>query len=192
MAGLDGYEVDHFSDEAAIKGPTILLNLGVPLEEALRNERDDAGRGSASGYRTERYGEATPHNMPGMRRLDTGALVALRKAPTPPRLIDLSVTLPQMLPTALHFVAGGLASADPALDAAFDLRFRNMLAAAAPDKSAPLVFYCAGAASWHSVNASQRAVKAGYTNVMFYRGGILAWPAASLPTMVKLPVAVIR
>jgi PQQ-dependent catabolism-associated CXXCW motif protein len=43
------------------------------------------------------------------------------------------------------------------------------------DKAKPIVFYCRSSSCWHSYNASLRAVEAGYTNVLWYRGGIDAW-----------------
>lgn len=46
----------------------------------------------------------------------------------------------------------------------------------------PLVFYCASAECWMSYNAALRAIKLGYRNVLWYRGGIEAWKAAGLPT----------
>ncbi len=36
---------------------------------------------------------------------------------------------------------------------------------------------------WVSYNAALRAINAGYTNVLWYRGGIEAWKAAGLPTL---------
>ncbi len=101
-------------------------------------------------------------------------------------------TVPAMLPSALHFMSGGLAFADEKTDAAFDQRFRDMLNLAVPDKATPVVFYCMGSQSWHSANAAMRALRAGYTNVLWYRGGIQAWQAAGLPTTGKVAVAVIH
>lgn len=46
----------------------------------------------------------------------------------------------------------------------------------------PLVFYCQSTYCWLSYNACLRAIKLGYTNVMWYRGGIEAWEKAGLPT----------
>ena len=43
------------------------------------------------------------------------------------------------------------------------------------DKGKPIVFYCRSSSCWHSYNASLRAVAEGYTNVLWYRGGIDAW-----------------
>lgn len=49
-------------------------------------------------------------------------------------------------------------------------------------KNAPLVFYCASVQCWMSYNAALRAINSGFSNVMWYRGGLEAWKAAGLPT----------
>src|SRR5690606_7269363 len=50
------------------------------------------------------------------------------------------------------------------------------------NKQVPLVFYCQNAHCWLSYNAALRAIKMGYTQVLWYRGGIEAWQQAGLPT----------
>ena len=42
--------------------------------------------------------------------------------------------------------------------------------------------YCQGTYCWMSYNAALRAINLGYTNVLWYRGGIEAWKQAGLPT----------
>jgi len=49
-------------------------------------------------------------------------------------------------------------------------------------KNRALVFYCASVQCWMSYNAALRAINSGYSNVLWYRGGIEAWKAAGLPT----------
>lgn len=49
------------------------------------------------------------------------------------------------------------------------------------DKSASFIFYCNGAECWKSYKACKAAVKAGYTNVYWMRGGIPEWKAKGLP-----------
>ena len=49
-------------------------------------------------------------------------------------------------------------------------------------KDVPLVFYCLSTQCWMSYNGALRAINAGYTNVLWYRGGIEAWKSAGLPT----------
>ena len=52
----------------------------------------------------------------------------------------------------------------------------------AGNKSKPVVMYCLNPHCWMSYNAALRAINMGYTNVLWYRGGIDAWKAAGLPT----------
>ena len=49
-------------------------------------------------------------------------------------------------------------------------------------KDRPMVFYCQSVQCWMSYNAALRATRLGYTNVLWYRGGIEAWQQAGLPT----------
>ena len=49
------------------------------------------------------------------------------------------------------------------------------------DMSKMLVFYCGGPQCWGSYNASLRAIRMGYRNVHWYRGGLQAWQEAGLP-----------
>lgn len=49
------------------------------------------------------------------------------------------------------------------------------------NKAMPLVVYCQSTHCWMSYNAALRAINMGYTNVLWYRGGIEAWQAAGLP-----------
>jgi rhodanese-related sulfurtransferase len=49
------------------------------------------------------------------------------------------------------------------------------------DKGAPLVFYCNAGECWKSYKASAAAVKAGYTKVHWFRGGMPEWKAKGYP-----------
>lgn len=51
----------------------------------------------------------------------------------------------------------------------------------------PLVFYCASSHYWMSYNAALRAIRLGYANVLWYRGGLEAWQAAGQPTQRSVP-----
>ncbi len=46
----------------------------------------------------------------------------------------------------------------------------------------PVVLYCLSSHCWMSCNAALRAIRLGYRNVLWYRGGIEAWQAAGQPT----------
>ena len=46
------------------------------------------------------------------------------------------------------------------------------------DKSTPVVIYCNGPECWKSFKEVTAAVKAGYTHLYWFRGGLPAWKAA--------------
>ncbi len=50
------------------------------------------------------------------------------------------------------------------------------------NKQVPVLFYCQSPQCWMSYNAALRAINMGYTQVLWYRGGIEAWKKAGLPT----------
>jgi len=53
------------------------------------------------------------------------------------------------------------------------------------NKATPLVLYCQNPQCWMSYNAALRAINMGYTQVLWYRGGIEAWQMAGLQTFAK-------
>lgn len=50
------------------------------------------------------------------------------------------------------------------------------------DKAAPIVFFCNAGECWKSYKASVAAMKAGYTKINWFRGGMPEWLKAGLPT----------
>lgn len=50
-----------------------------------------------------------------------------------------------------------------------------------PNKSDRILFYSHGTTGWKSYWAAVRAVEAGYTNVMWMRGGFAEWSANEFP-----------
>lgn len=66
------------------------------------------------------------------------------------------------------------ANFDPALDS-FDL---SRLPA---DKNTPMIMYCNAGECWKSYKSAKTAVKAGYKNVYWLRGGIPEWKAKGFP-----------
>jgi rhodanese-related sulfurtransferase len=77
-------------------------------------------------------------------------------------------------------------SKDPDFDAAVDEFHVARLGA---DKGALLIFGCNGAECWKSHKASIAAIKAGYTNVAWFRGGVPEWRSAGLPIETGDPLA---
>lgn len=49
------------------------------------------------------------------------------------------------------------------------------------DKAKPVVFYSDGPTGWKSYKATVMAVKAGYTNAHYFRGGFTEWEAKGMP-----------
>jgi ABC-type phosphate/phosphonate transport system substrate-binding protein/rhodanese-related sulfurtransferase len=65
----------------------------------------------------------------------------------------------------------------------FDVRQDHFdLTKAIQDKKAPVIFACNGAECWKSYKASNAAVKAGYQQVYWFRGGFPEWSLKGLPT----------
>lgn len=62
----------------------------------------------------------------------------------------------------------------PAFDASVDQFDRSQLPA---DKAAAIVFYSDGPAGWKSYKAAVLALRDGYKNVMWFRGGTGEWEA---------------
>ena len=50
------------------------------------------------------------------------------------------------------------------------------------DKNAKLVMFCNSGSCWKSYKASVVAMKAGYTQVQWFRGGMPEWASKGLPT----------
>lgn len=121
-------------------------------------------------------GYFTPRDLPGVRVVDPAMVAQLLQAGA--RYIDTR--------TDAEFKAGHVPGAklvpyveksqkeadfDPALDK-FDL------SQLPPERDAPLIFACNGAECWKSFKASHAAIKAGYKQVHWFRGGFPAWRAA--------------
>jgi rhodanese-related sulfurtransferase len=54
--------------------------------------------------------------------------------------------------------------------------------AKAGDKNAPMIFACNGAECWKSYKSCVAAIKAGYKQVYWFRGGFPEWVARGYPT----------
>ena len=56
-----------------------------------------------------------------------------------------------------------------------------------PSKTMELIFFCLDGSCPESYQLAKSAVAAGYTDVVWYRGGVNAWAAAGLPTVSHSP-----
>jgi PQQ-dependent catabolism-associated CXXCW motif protein len=116
----------------------------------------------------------TPLEIPGARLVTTAELRKLLQGDVPPLLIDvLGSNGHRTLPGAVWFPGAGRGES---FEDELQGRLANALAALTDgDHSRTLVFYCASPLCWLSYNASLRAVRLGYRDVRWYRGGIDAW-----------------
>jgi len=121
----------------------------------------------------------TPASIPGGQVVTTKGLVSLVQANAAPYVIVDVLGGPQTLPGA---IPAAWASQPGSFNDQVQQQFASMLQQATQGrKDTPIVLYCLSSHCWMSYNASLRAIKAGYTNVLWYRGGIEAWQAAGFP-----------
>ncbi|HZH26512.1 MAG TPA: rhodanese-like domain-containing protein [Azospirillaceae bacterium] len=114
----------------------------------------------------------TPSELGGARVLSAEELHGLA-ARSDLRIYDLR--------KKASFVEGhipGAISAARHYDAVAEKLDTSFLGAA---KAAPIVFYSHGVAGWKSYWAAKAAIEAGYTNVMWFRGGYAEWEEKALP-----------
>ncbi len=191
LVSVNEHEVLPLYDEASAHAEALLGQLPTPAPERIATEREEPGARTPSKLR---WGQAltgmTPKALEGIHRWDTDTLAQALRQPDRPVVIDAASFGP-VIPGALSFIHSGLAFEDDKLEQPYAERFAQMLRAAAPDLNKPVVFYCSHSESWLSVNAAMRARQLGYTQVIWYRGGFTAWAQAGLPTVGRVPVAVL-
>jgi len=125
----------------------------------------------------------TPTSIPGGRLVTTREIYEMVRRTrgdrsSAPRSFDI-LGGQERLPGALAAVPAGQAgSFDDPTQREFGQFLQDVTQGR---KDLPMIFYCASYECWLSYNASLRAIKLGYTNVLWYRGGLEAWKHARLP-----------
>ncbi len=122
-------------------------------------------------------GYFTPRQLPGAKVVDAVAVAELMRAGA--TYIDTR--------TEAEFKAGHVPQArlvpyveKSAKDTDFDAKLDAFDLAKLPqNRAAPIIFACNGAECWKSYKASLAAVKAGYKQVHWFRGGFPEWRSAS-------------
>ncbi|MEY5098300.1 MAG: hypothetical protein RJA36_1019 [Pseudomonadota bacterium] len=186
---LDRYAIATLYASAEQEHAAALARLRPPPQEFYAGEEFGGAFTSAERLRTQQYIDMTPSGLPGIPTVGTQALALLLLAGPGPVLIDVSGAR-DTLPGARALVYGGQAYDAAERDQAYQRRFAALLALLAPDPTAPVVFLGASRQSWLPVNAALRARQLGYTQAMWYRGGLESWKAARLPTAPMLLRAV--
>ena len=164
--------------------PAVLLLLlfaatGAALAQAPGAEHEDHGVLPTRQLRLDNFSAPTPLEIPGARTIFTAELRRLMQAPMEdrPLLLDVlgSDNPHESLPGAIWLPGAGRGDS---FDDEVQVRLEKLLALAMRDNAArPIVFFCSSPRCWLSYNAALRAVRLGYGNVRWYRGGIEAWGA---------------
>ena len=127
-------------------------------------------------FRTDEYHAPTPRAIPGGRVVTTYELSQMLAQEPRPYVIDvLGGGVHRTIAGAFWMVGAGAGDMTPAEEKRF---VEAMGKFSGGNKSQPLVFFCVDSQCWLSYNAALRAIAAGYTNVMWYRGGVAAWRQA--------------
>jgi PQQ-dependent catabolism-associated CXXCW motif protein len=157
-------------------GPNIDM---ARLEQMSQAERQDLRVPPTPELHTGAMHAPTPNQIPGGQVITTQGLVGLMGNQQVRAAIFDVLGGPQRLPNAIAAVA---ASQPGSFDDQMQQQFGQFLqGVTGGNRQTPLVFYCQGLHCWMSYNASLRAIRLGYSNVLWYRGGIEAWQQAGLP-----------
>ncbi len=144
-------------------------------------ERQDFGVPPTSELHSGEMHGPTPASIPGGQLITTKGLVELIEGGQVPVLILDVLGGPEMIPGAQYAVP---ASQPGAFNDLTQQQFGQFLAqATGGNMQYPLVLYCLSPQCWMSYNASLRAINLGYTNVLWYRGGVEAWKEAGRPVV---------
>lgn len=160
-------------------GLASVLAASLALAQPAADEGRDYGVAPSAALRVENVSSPTPLEIPGARLVSTAELRELLQVPLEqrPLLFDvLGGDGHATLPGALWLPGAGRG-------ASFDDELQAQLASlleftTSGNKAKAMVFFCTGPRCWLSYNAALRAVRLGYTEVRWYRGGIEAWAAS--------------
>jgi PQQ-dependent catabolism-associated CXXCW motif protein len=153
---------------------------GPSLDQMMQMERQDFGVQPTKQLHQGPMHGPTPANIPGGQLITTKGLAALLQGRQAPFILFDVLGQQEMLPDAVPVV---WMSQPGSFKDAVQQQVGQMLGQQTQGrKDVALVFYCLSRECWMSYNAALRAIHAGYTNVLWYRGGIEAWKWAGLPT----------
>jgi PQQ-dependent catabolism-associated CXXCW motif protein len=144
------------------------------------DERTDFGVKPQNFLQTDVEGP-TPTTIPGDRIVSTSGLyTALAKNPDAAILIDaLNGSGHATLPDAHRLPeASSSGRFNDSIQRNLAAELRSLTGG---NRETTLVFFCLGARCWESYNAALRAIRLGFQDVYWYRGGLDAWKEAGLP-----------
>lgn len=146
------------------------------LDQLMAAERQDFGVKATGDLHTGVMHGPTPNSIPGGQLITTKGLLPLLANAQMGALIFDILGRPEMIPGARPAVpAAQPGSFTDQTQQEFGTYLQSLTQG---NKDVPLVFYCLSTQCWMSYNASLRAIRMGYRNVLWYRGGLEAWKAA--------------
>ena len=161
---------------------------GAAADTTGQVERQDFGVSPKSELHAGAMHGPTPASIPGGKVITTQGLLELRRNAQARVMVFDVLGGQEALPGALAAVP---AHRPGTFDDATQREFRQYLQKVTQGrKDTPLVFYCQSTQCWMSYNASLRAIRMGYTQVLWYRGGLDAWKSAG--QAVQIPQAAAR
>ncbi len=142
------------------------------LDQMAQYERQDFGVQPTQQLHSGAMHGPTPASIPGGQIITTKGLVELVQRQSPYVLFDV-LGGQMMLPGSTPLVE---AAQPGTFDDQVSQRMGQFLEQNLQgNKQIPLIFYCQSVQCWMSYNAALRAINLGYSNVLWYRGGIEAW-----------------
>lgn len=187
----DGFTQERYRQFAAVSSAAIRALPDV-LDKSYHEEEAhwDVEAPSLVPVRLDSMEGATPQVLPGVRTIRTAELARLMHTAMP-LVIDAAFYALNLetLPGALVIDWIGAPRMSEPEEQAFTARLATVMRWVAPDKARPLVVACASSNCWMSVSAALRLRALGYRNLLWYRGGKLAWKEAGLPLVAAVPYA---
>lgn len=146
------------------------------LDQLGQQERQDFGVHATNQLHTGAMHGPTPSSIPGGQLITTKGVAELVQGRNVPFLLLDILGGPEKLPGAIAAVPAHQAGS---FNDRTQSEFGGFLQQATKgNKQMPIVLYCQSTQCWMSYNAALRAINMGYTNVLWYRGGIEAWKTA--------------
>jgi PQQ-dependent catabolism-associated CXXCW motif protein len=146
------------------------------MDQMAQMERQDLGVPPTRQLHVGAMHGPTPSSIPGGQVVTTKGLIGLVQGQQAPYILFDVLGQPEALPNAVP--AAWLSQPGSFTDAVQRQATQMLAQQTQGRKDVALVFYCLSRECWMSYNAALRAINAGYTNVLWYRGGIEAWKMA--------------
>ena len=177
---INDFNTHTLSSEAQQSHDAALSTMKSPAKNYFADEEYGAMFAVQAVIRSSKFLDITPTSADGIKVFSTKDLAQSLLSAEPPLLLGVTGDT-SSIPGAQALLGAGIAWADASADAALQTRFQGLLEALGAKPDRPLVFYSNSRNDWYSLNAALRARAAGYRDVGWYRGGMVAWKAASLP-----------